>query len=89
MVKGAMDLGGFRKGSRSNGRYIKGARIHQIMNRSLITVDKETSIDQAAYLLIDKRISCLPVVTDDGAIEGIVSWRDLLKAYAIPRSLLG
>lgn len=56
-------------------------RIHQMMNRALITVDRETSLDQAAQLLIDNRISCLPVVTEDGRVEGIVSWRDLLKAY--------
>jgi acetoin utilization protein AcuB len=56
-------------------------RIHQIMNRALITVNKETTVDWAAQLLIDKRISCLPVVTEDGKIEGIVTWRDLLKAF--------
>jgi acetoin utilization protein AcuB len=63
--------------------------LHQIMNRALITVDRGTSIDYAARLLIDKRISCLPIVTDDGKIEGIVSWRDLLKAYAVPPSVRG
>ncbi|MBA5872518.1 MAG: CBS domain-containing protein, partial [Nitrospira sp. CR2.1] len=25
--------------------------------------------------------SCLPVVTANGALEGIVTWRDLLRAY--------
>lgn len=64
-------------------------RIHQIMNRALITVDRGTSIDYAARLLLDKRISCLPIVTDDGRIEGIVSWRDLLKAYAARSSVRG
>jgi acetoin utilization protein AcuB len=63
--------------------------LHQIMNRALITVDRGTSIDYAARLLIDKRISCLPIVTDDGKIEGIVSWRDLLKAYAAPPTVRG
>ena len=57
-------------------------RIHQIMNRALITANKEMTIDCAAQLLIEKRISCLPVVTEDGQVEGIVTWRDLLKAYA-------
>jgi acetoin utilization protein AcuB len=64
-------------------------RIHQIMNRALITVDSGTGIDYAARLLLDKRISCLPIVTDDGSIEGIVSWRDLLKAYAARSSVRG
>jgi len=64
-----------------------GKRIHQLMSRAVVAVSSETSIDQAAQLLIDKRISCLPVLTDDGKVEGIVSWRDLLKAYIPPRAV--
>ncbi len=56
-------------------------RIHQIMSRRLITVDSGTCIRTATELLIEKGVSCLPVVTEDGTAEGIISWRDLLKAY--------
>lgn len=56
-------------------------RVHQIMSHTPITVKADTSIEAAAQLLIDKKVSCLPVVTNDDKVEGIVSWRDLLKNY--------
>ncbi|OGV63962.1 MAG: CBS domain-containing protein [Lentisphaerae bacterium RIFOXYA12_FULL_48_11] len=56
-------------------------RVHQIMSRKLVTVDRHTSIETAMKLLLDKNISCLPVVSPDGEIEGIVTWRDIIRAY--------
>ncbi len=56
-------------------------KVHQIMSRRLITVDKNTSLEAAMCMLIDNKISCLPVVSPAGAIQGIVTWRDMLKAY--------
>ena len=56
-------------------------RVHQIMTRRPITVSRNTSIETAAELLIENGISCLPVTSSDGEIEGIVTWRDLLRAY--------
>ena len=56
-------------------------RVHQIMSHTPITVKADTSIETAAQLLIDKKVSCLPIITNDGKVKGIVSWRDLLKDY--------
>lgn len=56
-------------------------RAHQIMSRNLITVTADTTVDVGARLLLEHRVSCLPVVAADGALEGIVTWRDLLRAY--------
>ncbi len=56
-------------------------RAHQIMSRTLITVDAETSIEKANNLLLENNISCLPVISPNGSIEGIVTWKDILKFY--------
>ena len=56
-------------------------RVHQIMTRKPITVSRNTSIETAVALLIENGISCLPVISSDREIEGIVTWRDLLRAY--------
>jgi acetoin utilization protein AcuB len=56
-------------------------KVHQVMSRKLITVDKNTSIEVAIRMLIEKNISCLPVVSAEGEIQGVVTWRDMLKAY--------
>ncbi len=57
-------------------------RAQQIMSRNLITVDVETSIEKANNLLLENNISCLPVISPQGDVEGIVTWKDILKFYS-------
>lgn len=56
-------------------------KVHQIMSRNPVTVSPETSIEAAAGLLLEKNISCLPVISSRDSIEGIVTWKDILKFY--------
>jgi acetoin utilization protein AcuB len=56
-------------------------RAHQIMSRNPITVEAGETVEIAAQRLLKNRVSCLPVVTQDGKVHGIISWRDLLKVY--------
>jgi acetoin utilization protein AcuB len=60
-------------------------RIHQIMTRNLVVVAPETPVEDAARLMLDKRVSCLPVVTAEGHVLGIVTWRDQLRSLLPPR----
>lgn len=62
-------------------------RVHQFMTRKLVTVTKQTSVKDAGGLLLKHHISCLPVVSSSGEIEGLVTWRDILRAYAHPDGL--
>ena len=39
---------------------ILGRQVEQIMTKDLITVDRETSVKEAAILMLDNNISCLP-----------------------------
>lgn len=54
-------------------------RAHQIMSRQPVTVSKETRLKDALKILLDKNISCLPVTNADGEVEGIVTWKDMVK----------
>lgn len=55
-------------------------RVHQIMSRNPITVNKNTEIDDAINVFNNNSISCLPVINDQNYLVGIISWRDILKA---------
>ncbi len=57
-------------------------KAHQIMNRKSITVDAKTSIEKASDLLLENNISCLPVISPQGSVVGIVTWKDILKFYS-------
>lgn len=55
-------------------------RAHQIMTRDPVSVRPTTPLDAAAALMLEKKVSCLPVTSDEHRLEGILSWRDMLKA---------
>ena len=54
-------------------------KAHQVMTRSLVSVMPETPIGDAAILMMNNKISCLPVLDANGACVGIVTMRDLLR----------
>ncbi|ODS30151.1 MAG: hypothetical protein SCARUB_04742 [Candidatus Scalindua rubra] len=56
-------------------------KAHQIMAHKPITVHKSTSIKIAASVLLNNNISCLPIVSPEDDIEGIVTWKDILGYY--------
>ncbi len=53
----------------------------EIMSTAPVTIDRTTSVDTAAILLLENEISCLPVVDDQDVIEGILTWKDILKYH--------
>lgn len=58
-------------------------RAHQVMTRKVITVSPETSIVDAANLMLRHHISGLPVVDAEGKVVGIVSEGDFLQRSEI------
>jgi CBS domain-containing protein len=52
------------------------ARVRQWMTESVITIDPETNIDEAAKMMFERNFRHLPV-TRDGRLLGIVSLRRL------------
>jgi len=51
-----------------------------IMTREVITMDAETDVLEAIDILVNNRISGAPVIDKDGAINGVVTEKDLLIA---------
>ncbi len=55
-------------------------KIEAIMTKKIITVAPETSLQEAAKLLIAHKIGCLPVVEKDELV-GIITESDFLRAF--------
>ncbi|WP_139707528.1 CBS domain-containing protein [Aeromonas allosaccharophila] len=53
-------------------------RAHQIMSRQLITIASRLTVRDGVKLMLEKGVSCLPVL-ENGALVGIISWKDFLK----------
>ena len=56
-------------------------KAHQIMSRNPITVGIDVQIEDAVHILLENDISCLPVISTAKDIEGILTWKDILKHY--------
>ena len=54
-------------------------KVKDFMTCLVVTVTPETSILDAARMMLDHKISGLPVVSDGGRVVGIISEHDLLR----------
>lgn len=59
-------------------------RVKEVMTKKVITVEQDETIEEIATLMTTKKINRIPIV-DKGKIVGIVSRRDIIKAYAKDR----
>lgn len=55
-------------------------KVRDLIKRLPITVRPATSVEEAARLMHDHKIGCLPVVDDAGMLVGLITETDLLRA---------
>ena len=54
-------------------------RMHQVMTRELISVPPDCTVAAAARLMIERKVSCLPVIAEDQGLIGILTMRDVVR----------
>jgi acetoin utilization protein AcuB len=59
-------------------RLMESTPLSKIMTRTLLTIEPEQTVREAAQILDDRRIGCLPVV-EGSELKGIVTTTDLVK----------
>ncbi len=56
-------------------------QVEDIMVSPVITVGENATIQEAAKLMVEKRIGALPVTDSKGKLSGIISETDILRAF--------
>ncbi|HSD85320.1 MAG TPA: CBS domain-containing protein [Anaerolineae bacterium] len=56
-------------------------KVGDVMTKQVITVTEDTTLEDAARILVDNKIGGLPVVNEAGAIVGIITETDIFKAF--------
>ena len=56
--------------------------VSDIMNQNFYSVSRDETIENASVLMVKKKVNHLPVVSEDGKLEGIVTSWDITKAVA-------
>jgi len=62
----------------SNKKYTREQKISSCMKRNVVSISPETTIREAAAILVNKHVGLLPVVDDSGEVIGVLGLRDLL-----------
>ena len=65
-------------------RAILDVTVGELMSKSVITVTPETGIDELLERFIEHDVNAFPVVSDVGALLGVVSRLDLFRLYLLP-----
>jgi len=60
---------------------LKNLRVKDIMTQKVITIPPAYTIQDALMVIQNSRVGALPVVDDAGRLQGIISVRDLLRAF--------
>jgi acetoin utilization protein AcuB len=55
-------------------------KVADIMTRDVVTVHQDWTVEEAADLMLDRKISGAPVVDDPGRLCGVITTTDLFKA---------
>ncbi len=56
-------------------------RVDQVMSHAVLTVAPDCPLEEAASLMVERKIGSLPVV-DDGRVVGIITETDIFKQFA-------
>jgi CBS domain-containing protein len=68
-------------GSRTQATLLKTVRVKEVMSKPAVTVSPETSVKEAAQLMMERKIGCLPVVEGE-TLLGLVTETDMLRLIA-------
>ena len=61
--------------------FLEGVSIAEVMSAPPVTIDAGASVQDAAKLMAERKIGCLPVL-DSGDFKGIVTETDVLRYFA-------
>lgn len=68
-------------GRRATSALIKTIKIKEVMTEHVITTAPEVTVKEAARIMIDKKIGCLPVVENEKLV-GLLTETDILRLVA-------
>jgi len=60
---------------------LSNVKVTEIMTRDIVTVKEGETIELAAVLMLDNKISGLPVVDDPGHVIGVITQCDIFRAF--------
>ena len=61
--------------------YMDKLHVKDVMSKNVISIRDDAALEEAAYLLDRNNIGGVPVISDVGVVIGIITYRDILRAF--------
>ena len=61
-------------------------RVSEIMTSDIVSCTAQTSVEEVASIMVEKRINRIPVLTADNKPEGIITRADIVKSMIINKA---
>lgn len=56
-------------------------KVREVMTPTPLTLNGHDSLEKAAVIMLEKRISGVPIISTDGSLEGLLSETDVLRGF--------
>ena len=66
---------------KENKEFLDSIKVSEVMARNVITTTSDITIEEAAQIMIDKKVGCLPIVKDKNKLIGLITETDVLQYY--------
>ncbi|MCF6153090.1 MAG: CBS domain-containing protein [Candidatus Kuenenia stuttgartiensis] len=64
-----------------NKTFLDSVKVAEVMTKNVVAISPDTTIEDAAQIMIDKKVGCLPVVEDKNTLLGLITETDVLQYF--------
>jgi CBS domain-containing protein len=66
---------------KENKEFLDSIQVSEVMTKNVTTVSPDATVEDAAQIMIDKKVGCLPVVKDKNKLVGLITETDVLQYF--------
>ena len=66
---------------KENKEFLDSIKVSEVMTKNVITVSPDATIEEAAQIMIDKKVGGLPVVKEKNKLVGLITETDVLQYF--------
>ena len=70
---------------KENKEFLDSVKVSEVMTKNVITVAPDATIEEAAQIMIDKKVGGLPVVKEKNTLVGLITETDVLQYFVDKR----
>ncbi len=66
---------------KENKEFLDSIRVSEVMSKNVVTINPDATIVEAAQVMVDKKVGCLPVVKEKDKLVGLITETDVLQYF--------